>query len=118
MYLGQLVEVAPTDELYYAPKHPYSEALMSAIPVADPDVVMEPILLTGELPNPANPPSGCRFHTRCHYADEKCRTTQPELKPTQPGHFVACHYAEQLHLKGARDYGAGRLDSRPGSGEG
>lgn len=106
MYLGQLVEVAPTDELYYTPKHPYSEALMSAIPMADPDEVMEPILLTGELPNPANPPSGCRFHTRCRYADEKCRTTQPELKPTQSGHFVACHYAEQLNLKGARDYGA------------
>ena len=68
-----LWERPPTDRLYYAPKHPYTEALMSAIPEANPDAVMRPVLLTGERPDPADPPAGCRFHTRCRYADEQCR---------------------------------------------
>jgi peptide/nickel transport system ATP-binding protein len=120
MYLGQLVEVAPTDRLYYAPKHPYTEALMSAIPEANPDAVMRPVLLSGERPNPAEPPAGCRFHTRCRYADEQCRVAMPPLKETAPGHLAACHYAERLDLKGALDYGAapgGRGLSNPDPGE-
>ncbi len=101
MYLGQLVEVAPTEILYYKPKHPYTESLMSAIPAPDPDNVMEPILISGERPNPANPPSGCRFHTRCQYVDTKCETQVPELIEYDSDHFIACHYAEELQLKGA-----------------
>ena len=105
MYLGQLVEVAPTEKLYYSPKHPYSEALMSAIPAADPDDVMQPALLTGERQSPANPPPGCRFNTRCRYAEDICRSTPPELSEVQDGHLAACHFAEKLQLKGALDYG-------------
>jgi peptide/nickel transport system ATP-binding protein len=106
MYLGQLVEIAETEKLYYTPRHPYTEALMSAIPVADPDEVMRPAPLLGERPSPANPPTGCRFNTRCSYAQEKCRTDPPELTESQPGHFVACHFADQLNLKGALDHGS------------
>jgi peptide/nickel transport system ATP-binding protein len=108
MYLGQLVEIADTETLYYTPKHPYTEALMSAIPAADPDEVMRPSLLKGERPSPVDPPAGCRFHTRCSYAQEKCRADPPGLTEFQPGHFVACHYADQLNLKGALDHGAAR----------
>ena len=85
----------------YTPKHPYTEALMSAIPDIDPDRQMTPVLLSGERPNPADPPPGYRFHTRCRYADETCRTTQPALREIESGHFVSCHYAETLELKGA-----------------
>ena len=99
MYLGKLVEVASTDKLFYSPKHPYTEALMSAIPSPNPEDVMEPILLSGERPNPANPPSGCRFHTRCRYATKKCSTIEAELIEYEKDHLVACHYAEQLNLK-------------------
>jgi len=108
MYLGKIVELADTAKLYYTPRHPYTEALMSAIPDIDPDRQMTPVLLSGERPNPANPPSGCRFHTRCHYADQTCQTTQPPLRDIGSGHFVACHYAETLELKGA-------LEQNPGS---
>ena len=108
MYLGQIVELADTTKLYYTPKHPYTEALMSAIPDIDPDQKMTPVLLSGERPNPADPPSGCRFHTRCRYADETCRTTQPALRDIGSGHFVSCHYAETLELTGA-------LEQNPGS---
>lgn len=101
MYLGQIVELARTSELYYNPRHPYTEALMSAIPDIDPDRQMDPVLLTGERPNPANPPSGCRFHTRCRYAAETCRTKVPELREIEPGHFVSCHLSETLELNGA-----------------
>ncbi len=101
MYLGQIVELADTEKLYYTPRHPYTEALMSAIPDIDTDRQMTPVLLSGERPNPANPPSGCRFHTRCRYADQTCQTTQPPLRDIGSGHFVACHYAETLELKGA-----------------
>jgi len=101
MYLGQIVELAKTSDLYYSPCHPYTEALMSAIPDIDPDLQMEPVLLTGERPNPANPPSGCRFHTRCRYAEESCRTKIPELREIIPGHFVSCDLSEKLKLEGA-----------------
>ncbi len=105
MYLGQIVEVAPTEALYYSPKHPYTEALMSAIPEADPEQVMKPVLLEGERPSPANPPAGCRFHTRCRYATQICRELQPALQENEAGHLVACHRAEELTLKGALEQG-------------
>ncbi|MCR4940721.1 MAG: ATP-binding cassette domain-containing protein [Treponemataceae bacterium] len=100
MYLGKMVEYAETEELFTNPKHPYSEALLSAVPVADPDFVMERIPLEGEIPNPANPPSGCYFHERCRYCTETCKNFAPELKDIGNGHFVACHRAEELRLKG------------------
>lgn len=101
MYVGQVVEMAPTRKLFAMPKHPYTEALMSAIPEIDPDSELKPIGLKGEIPNPANPPSGCRFHTRCPYVQDKCRTDVPELKEYEPGHFASCHFVGELDLKGA-----------------
>jgi len=101
MYLGRLVEVAPTAELFYQPLHPYTEALMSAIPALDPDDVMKPVILQGEIPSPANPPTGCHFHPRCPYAQAICKTDTPEWKEYRPDHFAACHFADQLSLKGA-----------------
>jgi peptide/nickel transport system ATP-binding protein len=101
MYLGRLVEVAPTADLFYQPLHPYTEALMSAIPALDPDDVMKPVMLKGEIPSPANPPSGCPFHPRCPYVQDICKQDMPELKEYRPGHFAACHFADQLSLKGA-----------------
>jgi len=103
MYLGQIVELAETQALYYTPRHPYTEALMSAIPVPDPDARQRPVLLSGDRPDPANPPPGCRFHTRCRYADTRCRTDMPALAPIGEGHFVACHHAAALSLQGARE---------------
>jgi peptide/nickel transport system ATP-binding protein len=101
MYLGRLVEVAPTAALFYQPLHPYTEALMSAIPALDPDEVMKPVILEGEIPSPANPPTGCHFHPRCPYAQAVCKTETPEWKEYRPGHFAACHFADTLSLKGA-----------------
>ncbi len=103
MYLGQIVELAPTQALYYTPRHPYTEALMSAIPVPDPMAERRTILLSGERPDPANPPDGCRFHTRCRYADEMCLTSVPRLTEIDAGHAVACHHAAKLTLAGARE---------------
>lgn len=104
MYLGRLVEMAPTGELFYNPLHPYTEALMSAIPAANPHEVMQPVLLTGEIPNPANPPSGCHFHPRCRYAEEPCKTAAPEWKEHRPGHFAACHFTDSLCLAGVKEH--------------
>ena len=101
MYLGRLVEVAPTADLFYQPLHPYTEALMSAIPAFDPDDVMKPVMLEGEIPSPANPPTGCHFHPRCPFAQEVCKRETPEWKEYRPGHFAACHFADTLSLKGA-----------------
>ena len=100
MYLGRIVELAPTKELFYMPLHPYSEALVSAIPAADPGEVLDPIILEGEIPSPSNPPSGCHFHPRCPYAEEVCRRETPLLKEYRPGHFAACHFADSLSLQG------------------
>lgn len=101
MYVGQLVELAPTRKLFYTPKHPYTEALLSAIPDVDPEKNINQIQLVGEIPNPAAPPSGCRFHTRCAYVQEQCRSRIPEWTEIEADHFVACHFADELALKGA-----------------
>lgn len=108
MYLGQLVEVAPTEKLFNAPKHPYTEALMSAIPVANPDQELDPVQLKGEPPNPSNPPIGCRFHTRCSYVRDHCRQAPPALEEVVSEHFVACHFAREIQLKGAVEHAAAR----------
>jgi peptide/nickel transport system ATP-binding protein len=100
MYLGRMVEFGKTEDLFAKPLHPYTEALLSAVPVADPTVQMERIPLMGEIPNPANPPSGCYFHTRCRYCTQKCKEKAPEYVELEPNHFVACHRAEELKLKG------------------
>jgi oligopeptide transport system ATP-binding protein len=91
MYLGRLVELASRDELYSNPRHPYTAALLSAIPVPDPDVRKTRILLEGDVPSPLNPPSGCTFHTRCPKARAQCRESRPEWREISPGHFAACH---------------------------
>ncbi|WP_460404166.1 ABC transporter ATP-binding protein [Actinophytocola sediminis] len=99
MYLGGIVEEATSDQLYATPLHPYTKALMSAVPVPDPAVedMRERILLAGDLPSPANPPTGCRFHTRCPWRQEtRCDTERPALREILPGHRVACHYAEDI----------------------
>lgn len=100
LYVGQFVELAPTEKLFTSPRHPYSEALLSAIPEVDPDLEMKPVSLKGEIPNPANPPSGCRFHTRCPYVEDKCRLEEPEWQEIDHNHFVACHFADELTLQG------------------
>lgn len=100
MYLGKMVEYADTEALFKTPFHPYTEALLSAVPIADPTVAMERIPLQGEIPNPANPPSGCFFHTRCKYCIDKCKKEEVAFVEKEPGHFVACHRANELNLQG------------------
>jgi peptide/nickel transport system ATP-binding protein len=100
MYVGKLVETAPTEELFYHPKHPYTAALMSAVPVADPRVRSKMIPLEGDVPSPANPPSGCYFHPRCPFVVDVCRTQSPVLEETSPNHYVSCHRARELELAG------------------
>jgi len=97
MYLGRIVEMAPVDELYEHPKHPYTRALHSAVPVPDPVVESqrERVILEGDIPSPANPPSGCPFHTRCPVARERCVGDVPEQREVGPGHWVACHFADE-----------------------
>lgn len=94
MYLGQLVELADRDMIYSAPKHPYAQALMSAVPVLDQDRDHERIILEGDVPSPFNPPSGCRFHPRCRFSESICESVAPEWRKISENHFVACHLAE------------------------
>ncbi|MFQ5467362.1 MAG: oligopeptide/dipeptide ABC transporter ATP-binding protein, partial [Kiloniellaceae bacterium] len=96
MYLGQLVEVAETEKLFFSTRHPYTKALLSAIPLLDPDAKHKTIKLEGEIPSPTNPPSGCKFHTRCAFARDKCRAEEPALVVKDENHFVACHFADEL----------------------
>jgi peptide/nickel transport system ATP-binding protein len=103
MYVGRLMERATTNELFTDPKHPYTEALLSAVPKSEPDEERHRIILQGEIPNPANPPTGCYFHPRCRYAQEICRGNTPPLEEVSPGHFAACHFAKELNLRGVRD---------------
>jgi oligopeptide/dipeptide ABC transporter ATP-binding protein len=100
MYVGKIVEMAETSELLHHPLHPYTEALLSAVPPADPDIESNRIQLQGEVPSPANPPSGCIFHPRCRYAKPECSQQEPPLVESEPGHFVSCHFAKELDLKG------------------
>jgi oligopeptide transport system ATP-binding protein len=92
MYLGQIVELASDEELYRNPQHPYTEALLSAVPIPDPTVKKKRIILEGDVPSPINPPKGCHFHTRCMYKDKICEEVEPEFKDIGGGHWVACHF--------------------------
>jgi peptide/nickel transport system ATP-binding protein len=100
MYVGKIVELAETEELYLRPLHPYTEALLSALPVPDPDLKKNRIILRGEVANPADPPSGCYFHPRCNYAQERCSREQPSWDEVRPDHFALCHRARELALRG------------------
>jgi len=91
MYLGKLVELTDKKSLFRDPQHPYTEALLSAVPVPDPGMKQKRIILSGDVPSPITPPPGCRFHTRCPYAEARCRVEEPAMKEVRPGHFVACH---------------------------
>ena len=91
MYLGNLVEYGNTEDIFHNPLHPYTKALFSAIPVPDPNAKMNRIVLEGSIPSPANPPSGCKFHTRCPYATERCKVEAPCQREVEPGHYVVCH---------------------------
>ncbi len=95
MYLGKIVEICNKRELYQNPLHPYTQALLSAVPIMDPDTKSKRILLTGDVPSPANPPPGCNFNPRCRYAEERCRQEEPELREIDPGHLVSCHLVEK-----------------------
>jgi len=100
MYVGRIVELAPTEALFATPRHPYTEALLAAVPKPDPRLRAKRILLEGEVADPSNPPPGCHFHPRCAYAVERCRVETPVLTEIVPGHAVACHRAPELTLRG------------------
>jgi oligopeptide/dipeptide ABC transporter ATP-binding protein len=101
MYLGRIVELTDKRSLFTDPQHPYTEALLSAVPVPDPRVQRKRVILSGDVPSPVNPPAGCRFHTRCPYAFDRCRIEEPKMIAVRPGHWVACH------LRTAPDPGVG-----------
>ena len=103
MYVGRIVEMSPTDELFLAPKHPYTAALLSAVPVADPRIRSKMQPLEGDVPSPSNPPSGCHFHPRCPFATDLCRQQAPDLEEVRPYHFVACHRQAELSLLGVSE---------------
>ncbi len=110
MYVGKVVEVAETEEIFNNPQMPYTEALLSAVPKPDPRLRDREwrIVLGGDVPDPANPPSGCYFHTRCPYAEERCQDEEPALREVRPDHHAACHFSEDLDLRGVGDQGAVR----------
>ena len=101
MYLGKIVEVAPRREIFAAPRHPYTKALLSAVPLPEPGAQRNPIILSGDVPSPINPPSGCRFHTRCPFAFDRCRSEEPTLRATGGEQWVACHL-DEVPSQGAR----------------
>jgi peptide/nickel transport system ATP-binding protein len=100
MYVGKLVELAPTQKLFLSPRHPYTEALLSAVPKPDPRLAKKRVPLQGEVADPGNPPPGCYFHPRCQYAVGQCKTKPPALQEVSDGHYVSCHRAQELELKG------------------
>lgn len=100
MYVGKIVEIAPTDVLFTSPKHPYTQALLSSVPVPDPSVRSMGLPLEGEVADPSNPPTGCYFHPRCPYAKDICRTDEPEFVQLGPDHFARCHFAKEIDLPG------------------
>ena len=100
MYVGRIVEMAPTEQLFATPKHPYTEALLSAVPIPDPRQRAERIVLQGDVADPAHTPPGCHFHPRCRYARDVCRTEAPPQEEVAPSHFVRCHFARELNLQG------------------
>ena len=104
MYVGKIVEQADTRRLYHNPKHPYTEALLSSIPRPDPEIQKRRVPIRGELPNPADPPTGCYFHPRCPYAEAICSQEEPPLQEVAPGHVAACHFSDQLTLRGVNDF--------------
>jgi len=105
MYLGKIVELASTERLFVDPKHPYTEALVSAVPVPEPDYTVDRIILEGDVPSPVAPPSGCPFHPRCRYATDVCSNDVPVYRDLGDEHFVACHRADELHLQPIRNTG-------------
>lgn len=107
MYVGKLVELAETEELYRNPQHPYSEALLSSVPIPDPRLRDKGrrIILQGDVADPSNRPSGCPFHPRCRYAQARCSAEEPRLREILPGHFAACHFSEELRLRGVTTEG-------------
>ena len=106
MYVGRIAEMADSIELYEKPLHPYTEALMSSVPRPDPRLQKERIIMEGDVADPGNPPPGCLFHPRCRYMQDRCKVEVPELRELKPDHFVACHFAEVLDLKGVADLAA------------
>ena len=102
MYVGKIVEVAGTEALYAAPRHPYTEALLSAVPKPDPRSRADRIILERDVADPAHPPPGCHFHPRCRYAEARCKVDEPTLEEVGPAHWVSCHRARELGLRGAR----------------
>ena len=113
MYLGKIVELASTERLFAEPKHPYTEALVSAVPVPEPDYTVDRIILEGDVPSPVSPPSGCYFHPRCRYAVDVCSKDAPVYRDLGNEHFVSCHRADELSLQPIHDV---RRGSTEGSG--